>query len=229
MPFDYESAKAILGAYRGLTPALRRTRKWCWIASTILGAVLALSAPVFVHFASLQNYLDGPLLGGPAGLTLFAIVVALSAYLRGVAGDADKKRGKIRANKDVLYPVVKPEKRDGRTACTEARLEALDDSFGNLHIAAYFLIALSLALGLRLFAESISRLSSDWLQHGQLLFRVCDALILEWLLLALVVLAVMHRRARIREEVIRDCAESCRIDLDRREEDAPAPGVPPQN
>jgi|GEM_PF-2951518 NhaP-type Na+/H+ or K+/H+ antiporter len=188
---------------------MKRIRQWSLIASIILGLILALSACLFLHFyASPRTYTDASLLGGPAGLTVLAIVVALSAYLRSVATGADEKRQEIRANKSPLYPTLSPD--GSRNPWTTKKLNALDNTYENLHIAAFFLIALSFVIAGRLWAESVVRLSSDWLRHGQLFFRLCDALILEWLTLSFVALAVMHRRARIRDEEIRVAAESYR-------------------
>lgn len=191
---------------------MSRIRQWTLIASLMLGHILALSGCIFVYlFAWPRNYIDASLLGGPAGLAILAIVVALSAYLRSVASGADEKRQAIRGNSVSLYPILPSDSKDDRRTWTTKKLNALDDTYENLHIAAFFLIALSFAVAVRLLAESAVRLSSEWLDHGQLLFRLWDALILEWLTLSFVALAVMHRRARIRDEAIRVAAESCRV------------------
>lgn len=191
---------------------MTRIRQWSLIASLTLGHIFALSGYIFVYFfASPRDYKDPSLLGGPAGLTVLAIVVALSAYLRSVATGADERRQDIRANKVPLYPILPSGSTDDRSAWTTEKLKALDNTYENLHIAAFFLIALSFAVAVRLLAESVVRLSSDWLHRGQLVFRLWDALILEWLTLSFIALAVMHRRARIRDEEIRVAAESCRV------------------
>jgi len=191
---------------------MTRIRQWSLIASLILGHILVLSGGVLVYFfAWPRKYTDASLLGGPAGLTVLAIAVALSAYLRSVASGADEKRQEIRDNKVPLYPILPSGSTDDRRTWTTKKLNALDNTYQNLHIAAFFMILLNFAVAVRLLAESVVRLSSDWLNHSQLVFRVWDALILEWLTLSFVVLAVMHRRARIRDEEIRLAAESCRV------------------
>ena len=208
---DYDVMKAVFAASGG-TRSSKRIRIWALRAWTILGLILLVSLYGFAHFfASPRSYNDATLLGGPAGLTIFAIVVALSAYLRAVAGAADEKREKILDGDVKLFPILKPgAQKDGRFACTEEKLKALDNSVENLQVAAYFLIGLSIAVATRLFLEGIARLSSAWLEHLQLPFRLWDVLILEWLVLALIALAVMHWWARRRDEKIRTHAEDCR-------------------
>ena len=208
---DYSVVKAALSGRKRASPASNRVKERFWIALLSLAFFLVVGFCISVHvFARPQEYKDATLLGGPAGLTIFAIVVALSGYLRSVAGSADDKREKIRNNESPLYPSEERESKDGRVACTEAKLDALDDTFENLQVAAHFLILLSLTVGFRLLAEGWLRLHSDWLSRWQLTLRVWDALILEWLTILLVVLAAMHWRARIRDERIRVAAEKCR-------------------
>ena len=125
-----------------------------------------------------------------------------------MAGAADEKREKIRANKVVLYPIVEP--KDARSACTETKLDRLDETCENLHVAAYFQIALSFVVGLRMLADAINRTGSSWTSRFPLVFRLSDALILEWLCISLFALAFLHRRARIRDEKLRSSAEAAR-------------------
>jgi hypothetical protein len=209
---DYDSVQAELVTKKTVTSAQKRIRNLTLVSLGALVLILALSLCVFLHHLNWpRDYKDSSLLGGSGGLAVFAIAVALSAYLRSVAGTADEKREKIRAGKVPLFPAVNPDNKDGRTACTEQKLKALDQTFENLQVAANFLIFLTLLLAIRLSAESVSRLSSYFSTRGQLAFRAWDLVILEWLTLAIAALGLMHWFARNRDERIRVAAEACRL------------------
>jgi hypothetical protein len=211
---EYQSAKAELPASRG--PACFRKRSA--IAWVVLLLVLALTWFCRFRRSEIPNaYHDLSLLGGPAGLSIFIIVVGLSAYLRQVAGTADEKRQELRTKGDTLYPKLEPGIKNGRTACTERKIEALEDTFGNLQIAAGFLILLSLTVAIRLFVESLTKPAASDIPSVEFYFRVWDALILEWLVLATFALGIMHWRARNRDEKIRVIADKWRLEELERE------------
>src|SRR5437762_11968974 len=178
--------------------ALRRVSQWTIIASFILALILGGSICTLYCIAGSRTYGDGALLGGPGGLTILALVVALSAYLRNVSQTANETRQEIRDNDVKLYPYVRDDTNNNRVDCTLIKLSALDNTYENLHIAAFFLIAMSLTIAIRLFVETLLRLNVGWTLRHQLEIRICDALILEWVVIAFIALAVMHRRARIR-------------------------------
>jgi hypothetical protein len=209
---DYASVKAALTPHE-LLPSQKRIRKWSLISSVIFGLVLAISIWIFINrFASPRTYQDTPILTGGAGVTILAVVLALSAYLRSVASASDEKREKIRGDEVPLYPALKPnEVKNGRSACTEEKLGALDRGVENLHIAAYFLIGLTFVASFRMFMDAIFKLSSSPPQWSQLFLRLCDVVILEWLTLTAAALAIMHRVARKHDERIRFYAEACRF------------------
>jgi len=171
----------------------------CW---AVLFGILAVSACILylaIHFFLLRyEPRQEPLLSTPAAFTLLAIVVALSAYLRSVAGAADDKRHKIRANQEPLYPMTTPS-----TPHTICKLSALDKSYERLQIGARFLIWLTIIVGLRLVLESIARFGFYLDPHASY-FRVIDMWVFEWLALAIMVLAVMHYKGHRRDEAIRD-------------------------
>ncbi len=171
---------------------------WCWtglfmfLGSTGLGLWLLLRAYPPQSIPRQQ-----PLLSTPAAFTLLAIVIALSAYLRGVAGAADSKRDEIRMGNDPLFPIG-PDLEH-----TKRKLDALDQSYYRLHIAARFLIWFTIAISVRLFAECIVGFGYVFSSRA-LYLRFADFLIIEWLILSLIVLAGIHFQAFHRDEGIRD-------------------------
>lgn len=210
-PRNYSEMKTELETNRDLTPTLRKIRRWdkiCWPSLVFV---------FIVTFWIMQHYISRPvsynnvptLLGGPAGLAIFIIVVGLSAYLRQVAGNANQTIEDIRNGKNALYPKVTSDK-NGRTACTEKKLDALEATFWKLQVAAGFLIVLTFVVAARLFVESILNVSASTSISIQFYVRLWDSLILLWLTLATIGLAIMHRVARNRDERIRTIAEACR-------------------
>jgi hypothetical protein len=214
---DYSSVKRQIETGAGKTESAKRIRA----LSLRLGGRLA--ALLIVIFAGLFLYLpasvmpmknQSSLFGGPAGVTLLAVLVALSAYLRSVAGTADTTRKGILIGEDKMYPApLSGGSKDERIACTEARLDALQDSYEKLQVAAYLLIALTIALLFRLMAEAVTRLDQTWHDHAEHVFRVTDATLLAWVIFAFFGLIYMHREGRLRDDVIRFCAEACLRDL----------------
>lgn len=175
----------------------RKLARICW---AVLLGVLAISG-VILYFA-IHRFLSyaprqEPLLSTPAAFTLLAIVVALSAYLRSVAGAADEKRHKITANQEPLYPITAPP-----MSHTISKLTALDTTYERLQIGARFLIWLTIVVALRLFCECITRFGFYLSPHASY-FRVIDMWIFEWLALSIMVLSIMHYKAHRRDEAIR--------------------------
>src|SRR5580704_12548317 len=80
-----------------LPRALQEVRGKFWVFLTILVLFSAFTASIVLLL--LQCKQPDPngqtLLGGPGGFTFLAIVIALSAYLRGVASSAEQKREDI--------------------------------------------------------------------------------------------------------------------------------------
>ncbi len=138
----------------------------------------------------------GSLLGGPGGVTMLAIIVALSAYLRGVASTAEDRRDKlILGDLAILY---------SNPNAHEKKLESLTRTSENMHVAAPFLMLLSLALALRLWVESATR--GGLMQGHQRAMRITDFLIMEWLVVAFFTLCILHFFAWHRDERIRQLA-----------------------
>jgi hypothetical protein len=212
-PRDYSTVKTELESNRDVTRTLRRIRKWNWICWPSLAFVLALSCWAMRHLISIptKTYTASSLLGGPAGLAILTIVVGLSAYLRSVAGTADERIEKIRAGGDDLYPKITASK-DGRTACTEKKLDSLEATFWKLQVVAGFLIVLTFVISVRLFVESLLNVSASSSIFVQFYVRLWDSLILVWLVLATLGLAIMHWVARNRDERLRTMAEACRTE-----------------
>lgn len=208
---DYSSVKNELEANEGSMPMLRLMRAWTRICWSVFLIIMALSA--FLIHCKVQKpilYPNSSLLGGTAGLAILAIVVALSAYLRSVAGEADKRREKIRDGKVDLYPMQASDEKDGRAACTDKKLGALDSTCWKLQVGAGFLIILTFVVAARLFIESLLNLSGWSSSTFQYYLRIGDSLILLWFTLAILGLAIMHWIARDRDERIRTKAEECR-------------------
>jgi hypothetical protein len=186
MPFEEQRRK------------MRTLNWWCRVglflilAATGMGLWLVLRAYPPTSAPRLQ-----PLLSTPAAFTLLAIIIALSAYLRSVAGTADSKREAIRLGNEPLFPIT-PE-----SAHTKRKLEALDESYYRLHIAARFLIWLTIAISARILAESIVGFGY-YFSSQALYLRFADFLIIVWLILSLLVLALVHFQAFHRDENIRD-------------------------
>jgi hypothetical protein len=172
---------------------------WCWrvliviLGGTAIGLWLVLRA-----YPPQSAPRQQPLLSTPAAFTLLAIVIALSAYLRSVAGAADNKRDEIRIGNDPLFPVgpSEPER-------TKRKLDALDQSYYRLHIAARFLIWFTIVISLRLLADCFVGFGY-YLSSRALCLRFADFLIIEWLILFLGILAAIHFHAFYRDEEIRD-------------------------
>lgn len=135
-----------------------------------------------------------PLLLSTSGMTLLAIIVALSAYLRQVSANAEDKRDKIELGKlDKLYP----EKSERR----KRKIAALTRTSENMHVAAPILMLLSLAIALRLLVETSAK--GGLLQSWQRFLRIYDFLVLETVVLAFLALCILHFVAWIRDEKIR--------------------------
>ena len=86
---------------------------------------------------------------------------------------------------------------------TKRKLDALDQSYYRLHIAARFLIWFTIAISARLLAECVVGFGYVFSSRA-LYLRFADLLIIEWLVLSLVVLAWAHFQAFHRDEGIRD-------------------------
>jgi hypothetical protein len=200
-----------------LTPNLRRIRKWSMRTWCIFLPLLAVVGYLIAKTTPIpQAYKYPSLLGGPAGLAIFTIVVALSAYLRSVAGAADERREEIRAGKVALYPWGQRDGKDCGTKLTEEKLKALTQTFGNLQVGAELLIVLTFVVALRLLVESWFKVTESLTPSVEFYVRIWDVLILIWLLFATVGLAIMHWVARSRDDRLRTGAE--------KEQDAVAKG-----
>ena len=186
MPFEEQRQK------------MKTLNYWCWFGLflvwgvTILGLALLLRA-----FPPPSVPRQQPLLSTPAAFTLLAIIIALSAYLRSVAGAADSKRDAIRLGNEPLFPIA-PEMEH-----TARKLSALDQSYYRLHIAARFLIWFTIAVSMRLLVECFVGFGY-YFSSQALYLRFADFLIIEWLILSLLVLAGIHFQAFHRDEGIRD-------------------------
>lgn len=127
---------------------------------------------------------------------MLAIIVALSAYLRAVASTAEDRRDKL-VSGDFTKLYSKPK-------AHEKKLESLSHTSENMHVAAPFLMLLSLALALRLWVETATR--GGLMQGHARATRIADFLIMEWLVLAFLTLCVLHFFAWHRDERIRKLA-----------------------
>jgi hypothetical protein len=131
--------------------SVKRVWRLFAIAFTILALLLIIGYCYATCHFSVAEASDhgGSLLGGPGGVTMLAIIVALSAYLRGVASTAEDRRDKL-ISEDLAKLYSNPKAR-------EKKLESLNHTSENMHVAAPFLMLLSLALSLRLWVESVTR------------------------------------------------------------------------
>lgn len=178
--------------------SVKRVWRLFAIAFTILVLLLVIGfCYASCHFpVSDATAYGGSLLGGPGGVTMLAIIVALSAYLRAVASTAEDRRDKlISGDSTRLYSNPK---------AREKKLESLNHTSDNMHVAAPFLMLLSLALALRLWIESVTR--GGLMQGHHRAMRITDFLIMEWLVLAFFTLCVLHFFAWHRDERIRQLA-----------------------
>ena len=179
---------------KNLADSLDRVRRRFWIAFTILVLIVAVVwCLAACHFVASQA--GDPLVGGPAGFTLLAIVVAFSAYLRGVASDADKQRDQVKEK--IAYVQGNEELKKAY----EEKLSTLDGKWENLHVAAPFMMLLSLALTIRLLVEAVVR--GGLLKSHLVAFRVADVVVLTWLLLTFLPLCALHHFGWRRDEEIR--------------------------
>jgi H+/gluconate symporter-like permease len=138
----------------------------------------------------------------PVGITLLAFVIALSVYLRQLASGTDEKRDKILKGELHMYPIGKE--------YTKKKLAALNRTHDNMHVAAPFLMALCVTVAVRILIDDVSSFGFYWTQKYRVAFKIVDFLILEWWILALLVLSVLHLIARRRDENIRE--EACRVE-----------------
>jgi hypothetical protein len=177
---------------------IKRVYRLLTIASSYLFLLLVLG---FMYarcaFPELKEseYKDS-LLGGPGGVTMLAIIVALSAYLRAVVSTAEDRRDKLSLGE---------ERSEGASSYSEKareeRIKSLQRTSENLRVAAPFLMFMGLALTIRLWLESMVR--AGLLQCRYRMLRIFDFLLIEWLLMAFVALCVLHFVAWHREERIR--------------------------
>lgn len=177
-----------------------------WLAFTVLIMALLLGLSYFllaVHIAFLSFVVPGPQTSGstpPVSLGLLALIIAISLYLRQLATTADEKYDKIRSGQVPMYPLDKE--------YTKKKLAALNSTQENMHVAAPFMISLSVLAAVKFSVDAIASIGFKWQQEYALAFKVVDFVVLEWFVLAMVGLAILHWVARKRDEAIRDEAIS---------------------
>ena len=174
---------------------IKKIRGRFWIALIFLALILTLCWCLVTGDFSMPKPEGDPLLGGPGGLTVLAIVVALSAYLRGVASNADERRDDVRQL--ILDETVNGRKKD----IYQRKLNRLNGTCENMHVAAPLMMWLTIFMTARLVLESLIR--GGMLQSYRLFARRADFLILTWLLLTFITLFVLHHYAWRHDEEIR--------------------------
>ena|SRR2546425_11178337 len=115
--------------------------------------------------------MDTPILNGPPGFILLAIVVALGAYLRTVAGAADETYEKTKAS----WPPGQP--------YTEDRLKNLDNVYTQLKNLTWHIFVFTVVLTVRL------ALSAVWVIPG-VRSKTFDWMLYVWDLLTMIALIV---------------------------------------
>ncbi len=173
-------------------------RIWKFGLAGVMGATIGLWVLAIAFCPPKYPPACEPLLSTPGVFTLLAIVIALSAYLRSVAGNADEHRHQIRAGKLAdFYPIVKP-----LPVHTEGKLRSLDGTYERLQAGARVLIWLCVAISCRLLAECIVR-SGYYISRNGWVLRCFDLCLVVWLTGVVLVLSVMHYNAYKRDELTR--------------------------
>jgi hypothetical protein len=157
--------------------------------------------------------MEPPILDGPPGFVVLALIVALAAYLRAVSTGADELITKIKSEKLDLFPYDGKKTLEEQQDHTRAKLRLLDNTrvyVAKVTPAMFFLMVF---VAFRIFLYALSRVDQDQLPHFGLglrsfflssgFLRGFDLGLCIAILGLIIALFLLHRAARSNDDDVR--------------------------
>lgn len=145
-----------------------------------------------------------PLLNGAPSFTILAFTVALAAYLRQVSMTAQENLEKIKSNSIASFPY----EGDKAHKHTWEKLALLESTRNGISTLTPWLFGLMLIIAGRIVIDAFSRMFYTGSIIYLYLLHAIDLIITSSILLFIIGLWIMHRRARNKEHKVRELTDA---------------------